>query len=317
LKSKSRFLFLKIILALRTILVIGYLGAWLYLMYLLVDQNGIFYASIRTHPFATLLVGLLALAIMAVLGLVLLGLISTFNNNISFPGTEIQKIDQPPIPKSTSEVKPTTRKDLLFVTDGVGFKKIHPGAWSLSVYFSVYNVSPIPLTIFDLHAHVYGQSTSPMKRATIDYREKIELLQTNSIVANGKTYPLAPGENMPMELVTQVSTSTGMGNDLAPQDVLLSIIFGLFVDYRILENGALLAIRIPSDSVYYFENSDGGQFLYINPATSAEYLERKKKTLFGQFLIYDLGKLLDKHSRLVSKLSTLTVENLPEGLAGS
>jgi hypothetical protein len=119
----------------------------------------------------------------------------------------------------------------------------------------VFNHGINDIILYDMHAHVYHTTTSSSPPlASVAHRELIESYQTNSILAGGKVYEIKTKAYLPIELTLEISRLEGIGNYVAPTEGMVLSIFGLYIDYHVF-SGELARFRIPSNSIFCFQNS--------------------------------------------------------------
>jgi hypothetical protein len=120
------------------------------------------------------------------------------------------------------------------------------GSWRLQVWITIHNLSNDVIVVFDIHTDVYHVSACEQRPAMILYAPRITLTQDNSILSQGQQIMLASGEAQPIELLLE--TSLYDTRDTA-------IVFGLFFDYQLRENGQVKKYRAPSDKIFVFEHT--------------------------------------------------------------
>ena len=138
---------------------------------------------------------------------------------ISYPGIQVKKKYQDY--KTDTRILNTLlnsdkKQDIKFTIEDVYSEPNREATWKLHVYFTIYSNCLYDITIFDFHANVYCSEAFLAPPLTIGLRYYIELFETNSILAGGKTYQLKSNEEMPVEIVFEITRMEGMGNNTKP-----------------------------------------------------------------------------------------------------
>src|ERR1043166_5751079 len=115
--------------------------------------------------------------------------------------------------------------------------------WELRIFFALENYHREPLSVFDIHSHVYFASGQTMPLAMVIHRACVELSQDNSILTSDMEFNLSPGETQPVKLVFETSLYDTQ---------MTTIVFGLFADYR--RAGHPSPQRVQSDNIYVFQH---------------------------------------------------------------
>lgn len=185
---------------------------------------------------------------------------------------------------------------LSVVTNGAYSEAIGLNHWRLVIKLSVSNHRCNQASnIVDLHAHVYCLEGLIVPPASITYMERLNIYHTNSIIPGGLEYQLTPNERCPLEVCLEISR-----NDSGR----LFCVFGLFLDCNFRNNGQEKYFRIPSDSIYAFQNdTDEGVLIFINEDNLPQYQKRMSqypnRKLMKQFEI-----ALGQHLREIHELTT-------------
>lgn len=117
--------------------------------------------------------------------------------------------------------------------------------WELRVHFSIHNAFTSDLNVYDMHAEVYHVSADRISPAMMIYRPRIELMQDNSILTQRRVVVILPQRLQPIELAFETSVYDARNT---------TIIFGIFIDWHVMNGGSLIKCRMPSDKIYVFEH---------------------------------------------------------------
>ena len=231
---------------------------------------------------------------------------------ITFPGIEVDKKppDEAHAVLVVSNQLPSVSDGVSLVTDGVSSEAIDNGRWRLHLFLSFFNYGHSAVILYDLHAHVYCRMAYILPPASILWRAWIEIYETNSILAGGKEFHINPNECESMELVLEISRFEGISDASPATDGMVLALFGLFADYHTLgSRGVVPHRRIPSESVFSFQNSDAGHLVYVNSDNISKYWDKHKSNPNGRKLVNAFRKVLEKHTSQIFELERSSDNN--------
>jgi hypothetical protein len=79
--------------------------------------------------------------------------------------------------------------------------------WQLHLLFTLYNDAAYPVSVFDLHSHVYYLTGVERPLTMMIHRARIGLTQDNSLLSSGKSIIIGPGEAEAIDLGMDGSSS--------------------------------------------------------------------------------------------------------------
>lgn len=134
--------------------------------------------------------------------------------------------------------------------EGIEVQIIQPGGndtettWEISCFFTAFNEADRRIHLYDMHVRSYCLLTTlfPDYSMTLKGREKLTLSSDNSILHEGKTFDIDPGDNQPLSLSLQISRD--------PADEWTLAVFGIFTDFNEIQGSG--AICFPVDCVFCF-----------------------------------------------------------------
>jgi hypothetical protein len=218
---------------------------------------------------------------------------------IEYPGLEIPKehsVANPAVSTSKKVPLPYVLEEakVLFVTEKVSSEVIAENHWRIHLYFLLHNNHTEKVVLTDIHANLYYK-LPVIQKGVVGRWEAIVLYETNSIVAGGKVHEIVAGGTLPVDLVLEVSRRVGYGGDEGSAiSGPVFVLFGIFVDYFFAEpDNNYKRFRIPSDSVFIFQDSADGDLDYINKKNFSKFCEENKNS--GRLLNLT-RECLDKHT---------------------
>ncbi len=267
---------------------------------------------------------------------------STIWSSMRRASSQIADANQPTVPDPP---------EVSVVTEAIKVVPLGTVRWRLDVYVSLFNASSHDIALHDIHAHVYysRRMSIPPPGSIWEWRSRvwIELKEDNSILTGGKVYEVPSKKFHPFHLSVEISRleepnigSAGLRPRYKDERVLshedgveskgfMLTVFGLFFDYHTLRNGNPVKVRIPSDSIYSFqdiigfyldyyrrgdpsfraedggfklpedardfEHVNGGHALFVNNHNLGDYWKKHEKNLYGQMLVRIFEKSLTAH----------------------
>jgi hypothetical protein len=186
------------------------------------------------------------------------------------------------------EPRSNSQQEIAVLTEKISVEALSAARWRLQVYLSVFNTSPLPIDVHDVHTHVYFncRMTMPPPASIWEWRSRIwiELKEDNSILTSGLVYPIAPNDLQPFEITLEISrleekpiglASGGLRpryrderieefkeEDAVESKGFMLTVFGLFVDYTARRSERMGRFRAPSDSIFVFDDYFGYFFDY-------------------------------------------------------
>jgi hypothetical protein len=185
--------------------------------------------------------------------------------------------------------------ELLFSIEDLMSEPNGNASWRLHIYFTIYNNCSFELNIFDFHTHVYCSEAFHAPPGDILRRYYIEIYETNSILAGGKTYSIKPKEHLSVDIAFDITRKEGYGDNIESKEGMVLSIFGLFADYSFILNNEIKKKRVPVEAIYSFQNSINGHFIYINEKNIQYYWEKHKSSASGRTLVNAFRKALKIH----------------------
>lgn len=136
---------------------------------------------------------------------------------------------------------------LMYTTDGVTIENRDDDIL-LHIMFALYNSSPNDITIYDINAHVYIDHIEDAALTLPENRTTIQLSVDNSILSQGKVYPLCPDKSLSIDLALRVSKiQEGIYENTI-------CVFGILISFRQLLVDHVEHYSVPSDAIYIFRN---------------------------------------------------------------
>jgi hypothetical protein len=167
------------------------------------------------------------------------------------------------------------------------------------VYLSIVNSGPAEVIVFDMHANTYhSTSGSGPPLASVAHRERIELLDTNSIGATGRVIRAVPGESVAIDLGFEISRLEGFAGSETPTQGTVFSLFGLFADLRAVARRRVVEWRLPSDAIYCFQDANNGHFVWISDRNLHEYAQRHKGSMADEYMFNGFRDALKAHRAL-------------------
>jgi len=143
--------------------------------------------------------------------------------------------------------------DLEFVIDSTrcgAFEKDGEGAWLITLYFAIKNLTDTTIRITNLNGKVEYDTRDSHPALTLGSREVIDLTTKDPLLREGRYYDLAPNEEQSISgLLEIVNWFRGPSNRV---DATYALLISLSADYRVIETDQTLSVTIPA--LYCFQS---------------------------------------------------------------
>lgn len=200
------------------------------------------------------------------------------------------------------------------ITEDTIARKIGEAKWEISIFLTILNNEDSAITLYDIHANTYCSLANIVSPASILERWYIELYENNSIIESGKTLQIKSKSNYPINVKFNISRLRSFGiKSVSPSEGMIFSIFGLFIDYHIVdENNDVINYRIPSDSIYCFQNDNNGEnSVWINLGNINFYHDYLKGSHRGRQLVDGFVEALEKHISTYYKVKPMKSNTVP------
>lgn len=147
------------------------------------------------------------------------------------------------------------------------------GRWVLRLILEVRNARSSAISIHDIRFHVYCRELG-LPLLAIGVPDYVKVTETNSIMSEGKTYPISEGSSRRFKLTPSVTRE--------PDSKGFLVIFGVFVYFTSPSSGSSSVQRVPCESIFVVQND---HLVDINADNVALYREKHKSSLQGSILV--------------------------------
>jgi hypothetical protein len=215
-----------------------------------------------------------------------------------------------------------TTPELTVMTEAIKAEPLGEARWRLRVFFSLFNQAGHPIIVSDMHAHVYYSSRigMPPPASIWEWRSRIwiELKEDNSILTGGKLYEIRAHDSSAFEVSMEISrmeekpvNRVGLApkykdevnvpefneGEGSPSEGRMWTVFGLFIDYfGSLASGEPVRWRVPTDSVFSFQDYNNGHVVYVNSANLEQYKRKHEGGVPGEMLVRLFERALREHT---------------------
>jgi len=146
-------------------------------------------------------------------------------------------------------------------TEEIGFHALRAtaipvdnGRWQLRIRAVLLNNGRDEIVFDDLHTAVYFRIAPTPPLLTISYHGNAIILQDNTLFKDARSYSIAPGDGIEMDVLTQVTRYEGAPSyyGMREEGGPVCVLFGLIADLYSTIDVQRSRRAVPSDSIYLF-----------------------------------------------------------------